>query len=194
MSNGRIRKKAEEMAGYGYSRQHMYDALVMEHPEVERKRIAQVVRYVPSEAMRSRYAPFQQGLLAAIGLTALLHLAERWTDVSTDWRSSFAMIQALPIASIFLGVALFRWRGEALPWLAFVNAMAAFGLASELNDLLKGEPAWYTFLSRILALVIALLAWHLYHKVFGKPEKIKDPLGHAPPTYLFPQEPGLYKM
>ena len=189
-----LRKKAEELVGFGYSRQHMYDVLTMEHPEVKRKRIAHVVRYVPSEVVRAKYAAIQQGLLAAIGITVLLHLAERWGGVPGDWRPNFAVVGAIPFASIFLGLGLLRWRGEALPWLVFVNAFSGLGILRDLNELLTGVPSWYSLMNHALALVIAVLAWYLYRNAFSKPEEIRDPLGHAPVSHLFPPEPVMYRM
>lgn len=194
MSIKALRRKAEELAGHGYSRQHMYDVLTMEHPDVKRKRIAHVVRYVPSQVVRTTYAAVQQGLLVAIGITILLHLADRWSGVQDDWRPNMALIGALPFASIFLGLALFRWRGEVLPWLLFVNAVSGLGVIRDLNELFKGVPDWSSMLNHTLALVIAMLAWYLHQKAFGKPEQIRDPLGHAPVSHLFPPEPGMYRM
>jgi len=194
MSIKALRRKAEELVGFGYSRQHMYDVLTMEHPEVKRKRVAHVVRYVPSQVVRMKYATIQQGLLAAIGVTVLVHLAGKWTGDSGDWRSSFAMVGALPFASIFLGLGLLRWRGEALPWLVFVNAFSGLGIIRDLNELLNGTPNWSSMLNHGLAVAIAMLAWYLHQKAFGKPEQIRDPLGHAPVSHLFPPEPGMYRM
>ena len=194
MSTKRIRAKADELVGYGYSRQHLYDTLVLEFPDATPERVAGVVRYVPSEAARAEYAAVHQGMLLVIGLTALMHLVDRWAGMASGADTILSLLRALPFASLFLGVALFRWRGEVLPLLVVVNGAGALGLFGDVGELMIGALPWTSLVMHGLALATALLAWHLYRKVFGKAEAITDPTGIKPTTYLFPPEPGIHRI
>jgi len=72
MNKKRIRKEAEERISIGYTRQHVFEELMLEYPEEKPKAIADLVRFVPSIAAREHYKVYQHGLMAVIvGYAAL---------------------------------------------------------------------------------------------------------------------------
>lgn len=189
-----IRRKVEERIGFGYTRQHVFDELVLEHPEEKRKKIAEVVRYVPSLVARERYKVYQQGLLAAIVAYAVLQLARPLLDGEFNEVGTFKFVRLLPFATIFMGIAVYRWRGEVLPWLTFMNAFSVFPLLNDLGELAKGSVDPWEFARHFLSLTIAALAWYLTSRMYPKYKEEKDPLGQMPPRIVFPPEPGMSMM
>jgi hypothetical protein len=194
MKKDRIRKLAEERIAMGYSRQHIQDELVMMHPEAKPKRIAEVLRYLAPEATRVHFRTYQQLLLAAVILTGALAFGQAVDSALAEELKPWRWFRVIPIATLILGYALYKWRGESLWWLAILNGSAALGSTSALNDLLNGEPDPWTLSHKAMNLLICILAGHLAYRAFPKYEVDKDPLGVAPPRYVFPPEPGLAMM
>lgn len=194
MDMKRIRKQAEERFGFGYTRQHVFDELMLEYPGAKQKKIAEVVRYIPSIAARERYKAYHQGLLAAIVAYAILQLARPLLDGEFDGPGTMKYFRLLPIATIFLGIAVYRWRGEVLPWLAFMNGISVFALMSDLKALAGGSVDPWEFARHVLSVTIAALAWYLLSKMYSKYTEEKDPLGQMPPRIVFPPEPGMSMM
>jgi len=194
MDRKSIRKQAEERIGLGYTRQHVFDELMLEHPGEKPKKIAEVVRYIPSLAAREHYGTYQQGLLAAIIAFAVLQLARPVLDGEFNGAGAFTLIRLLPFATIFLGIAVYRWRGEVLPWLAFINGMTVFTLMNDLSELAKGSVDPWEFSRHGLSVLIAALAWYLSANMYPKYKEEKDPLGQMPPRIVFPPEPGMSMM
>lgn len=194
MNAKKIRERAEERAGYGYSRQHIFDELVMEHPEEKPERIAKVVRYVPSLAAREHFKTYHQGLLACVIGYALLQVLRPFmvgeAEVETSWRT----FRVLPFATIFLGIAVYRYRGEVLQWLAFINGLQVFALLADLKEFTTGRIDAWSFAQHALCVAIAALAAYLAWRMYPNYTKEKDPLGNRPPRIVFPSEPGMYRM
>ncbi len=194
MDTKRIRKQAEERIGFGYARQHVFDELMLENPQAKPKKIAEVVRYIPSLAARERYKVHHQGLLAAIVAYAALQLARPLLDGDFDKAGTFEFFRLLPFATIFLGVAVYRWRGEMLPWLAFMNAFSVFPIMNDFGELAKGTVDPWEFARHLLSVTIAALALYLSSYMYPKYTEEKDPLGQMPPRIVFPPEPGMSMM
>ena len=76
MGKREIRKAVEAKIDLGYSRQHAFDEMRLEQPELGLKRLADVVRYVPSLAARQKYRVEQGALLAAIAASAVLQFGQ----------------------------------------------------------------------------------------------------------------------
>lgn len=193
MNARKIRELAEERAGFGYSRQHIFDELTMQYPGEKPEQLAKVVRYVPSEAARSHFKSYHQALLACIIGYGVLQLIRPLLAGEFD-SGSWTSFRLMPFATIFLGIAVFRYRGEVLPWLAFINGLTAFAVLNDLSELAKGSVDPWEFGQHLLSLAIAGLAWYLSVHMYPKYTVDKDPLGNAPPRILFPPEPGMYRM
>ncbi|HQW06920.1 MAG: hypothetical protein IPH05_07225 [Flavobacteriales bacterium] len=194
MKKDRIRKLAEERIALGYSRQHIQDELVLMHPEAKPKRIAEVLRYLAPEATRSQFRSYQQALLALVVLTGAMELAAAVVQGSGEGIRTWRWIRVVPFAALFLGYALYKWRGESLQWLAILNGFAALGLIGSIRELFAGEAEPWTLASGLMSLAICILASYLAAKAFPKYEVLKDPVGGAPPRYLFPPENGMRMM
>ncbi|MBL7951673.1 MAG: hypothetical protein JNM62_08130 [Flavobacteriales bacterium] len=188
-----IRERAEERASFGYSRQHIFDELVMELPEEKPEKIAKVVRYVPSLAAREHFKSYHQALLACIIAFALLQLLRPFVAGEVKMESSWRMLRVLPFATIFLGIAVYRYRGEGLQWLAFINGLTLFAVLNDLSELAKGSVDPWEFGRHLLSISIAGLAWFLSARMYPDYTKEKDPLGMQP-RIVFPPEPGMYRM
>lgn len=189
-----LRRRAEELAGYGYSRQHVFETLRLEHPEVKPTKVADLVRYIPSLAAREHFKPYHQALLACIIGFALLQLLKPLiadeVELDTNWRT----LRLFPIATIFLGIAVYRYRGEVLQWLAFINGIQVFALIADLNELTNGRVEPWSFAQHALCVAIAALAAYLLVKMYPKYRSEKDPLGNMPARVVFPPEPGMHMM
>lgn len=194
MNAKKIRERAEERASFGYSRQHIYDELMMELPDEKPEKIAKVVRYVPSLAAREHFKSYHQGLLVCIIAFALLQLLRPFVaddvEVVTSWRT----FRLLPFATIFLGIAVYRYRGETLQWLAFINGLQVFALFGDLTDLSTGRVDGWNMAQHGLCVAIAALAAYLAWRMYPNYQKEKDPLENMRPRIVFPPEPGMYRM
>jgi hypothetical protein len=192
-----IRRVAEEHISHGFSRQHVFDLLISELPGERPERIAKVVRFIPSLAARSHYREPQQALLLAIVASGVLELVRSVLDGDLDdMRMSrlVAMLFVVPFATVFLGFAVYRWRGEVYRWLAWVNALSVLLLPADLKAILSGDADPWQLASRVLSLAIAGLAFHLSVRLFPKYEVVKDPVKGVPPRIVFPPEPGMMAM
>lgn len=178
----------------GYSRQHIQDELVMMHPEAKPKRIAEVLRYLAPETTRVHFRTYQQGLLAIVVLAGALELARALDGFLGADIKPWRLFSVIPFATLILGHALYKWRGESLYWLAILNGFGALGLISAVQDLVAGEPEPWVLSRKLMSLAICILASYLANKAFPKYAVQKDHLGAAPPRYVFPSEPGVAMM
>lgn len=194
MDRKRIRKEAEERISYGFSRQHVYDELALQYPEVKPKKLAEVVRYIPSLAAREHYKQAQQALLYAVIATGVVSLLKPILSGEFNELALGKVIRFAPIATIFLGFSVYRWRGEVYQWLGFVNLMSSLGLLAGMSSIMSGEADPWSLINGGLALAICVLAFHLHRDLFPKYTEEKDPLGNMRPRIVFPPEPGMYRM
>lgn len=191
MGSEQLRKEVEERIGFGYTRQHVFDELVLAHPEVKPKKIADLVRYVPSLAARMHYRTQQQALLVCIGASTGLEVVRAFDDETLADMSAFRLIRLLPLATLFLGVAVYRWRGEVYQWLGMVNLIGGLHFLSDLAELFGGSVDTGRTIADGLSLAICVLAWYLGHYLFPKYSMDKDPLGRMKDRAVFPPEPGV---
>lgn len=192
MKSGHIRKLVEERISFGYSRQHVFDEMRLLHPEVHAKKIAQVVRYVPSEAAREHFKVPHHGLLAAVVVFGALQVLRPFVEGKFNDASAWQAFRFMPIATVFLGYAVYRWRGEVLTWLAILNGFSVFGLLRDLSALLQGEVEPWGFARRALSVTIAALAAYLAVRMYPKYKEERDASGQV--HFVFAPEPGMRMM
>lgn len=188
MSKKKIRTKAEEMLGYGMSKQQVYDLLVLEFPEAKPKKIAEMLRYRPTLWSKERFRNLHLTLLGIIALSALLRMVPAVLQDTIRWDMPTAYLSLVPIATLLLGYSLFVWQGEVFEWVGWGNVLGAFGLLGSLKDLDMQDADLGALLMKVLSIAIGAIALYLARKVFQKPQVVKDPFGQAPPRYVFPAE------
>lgn len=189
MDKKRIRQQAEERIGYGYTRQHVFDELMLERPAEKPQRVADIVRNVPSLMARQAYRGHHQLLLLAVAVGAALQIARPVLEGAMDKPSASKWVGLVPLASIFLGIGVYRWRGETFQWLALVNIWGALGLMGKLDDLVRGDLDGWTAARYALTLTVAGLGLFLWKRVF--PKYTVQTVGGAQ-RIVFPPEPGMH--
>lgn len=182
-----VRAKAKEYLGFGMPKQAVFDALVVEHPEVKPKRIAEVLRYMPTEWAKERYGAMHRALLGLITLSAVLRLAGPLWQNTIRWDMPTAYLSLVPIASLLVGWSIYRWQGQVFEWVGWGNVFGATGLISALGALAQGNGDLKVIVASALTAGIGALALYLAHMVFTKPKVEKDPLG-GPERFVFPVE------
>ncbi|MBL7963750.1 MAG: hypothetical protein JNM31_07875 [Flavobacteriales bacterium] len=187
MSSKAIKRKAEEHLGYGLPKQQAFDLLMAEFPEAKPKKVAEVLRYMPTQWARQRYRALHLALLALIAASALLRVAGPMWQNAIRWDMPSAYLSLVPIASLLVGWSIYRWQGQVFEWVGWGNVFGATGLVSALGALVKGNGDPKTILASALTAGIGALALYLAHKVFAKPKVEKDPLG-GPDRVVFPEE------
>jgi len=98
-----------------------------------------------------------------------------------------AYLSLVPIATLLLGYSLFVWQGQVFEWVGWGNVVGASGLQSELREVGMQEADLGALVIKLFSIAMGALSLYLARKVFAKPEELKDPLGQAPPRYLFPK-------
>lgn len=187
MRHTAIKRKAEELLGFGMPKQAVFDTLVMEHPEVKPKRIAEALRYLPTAWAKERYRTPHLALLGLIALSAVLRIAGPIWHGTIRWDMPTAYLSLVPIASLLVGWSLYRWQGEVFEWVGWGNLAGGWGLMSGLSALVKGHGEPKAFAADVLSAAIGALTLYLAHRVFAKPKVEKDPLG-GPDRVVFPEE------
>lgn len=177
MSNKAIKAKAEELLSFGIPKQQVFDNLLLQFPEARPKKVAEVVRYLPSLLARERYRTFHHTLLGLIAASALLRLARPLMQGAINMDQATAYLSLVPIATLLMGYSLYRWQGEVFGWVGWGNALGAFGLLNDLSHFVKDGGDLWTLSGRILSVSIGAVALSLAHRVFAKPKTEKDPLG-----------------
>lgn len=187
MEKRKIEEQADELLGFGFAHQQVYEQLRLEHPELKPKKIAEVLANRPSAEARRRFAKLHLALLVLIALNAVVKLAQSWDPQVLSRGFSYGWISLVPIATVLVGYGLYRWKGELFGWIGWVNLASGLSLIGQLRHLADGRmDPWALSLSAI-ALAIGLITIYLSRKAFPQYEKVKDPLG-GPSTYLFQQE------
>lgn len=182
-----IRTKAEELLSFGIPKQQVFDHLLLEFPEAKPKKVAEVVRYLPSLQARERYGSVHRGLLITIALSAVLRVAHPLLDPHYDWASGLKYVSLIPIATLLVGWTILRWQGQVFEWVGWGNVFSGTTLLSALGALAKGEGDPWLIAGCALTALIGALALYLAHVVFAKPKVEMDPLSGVK-RYRFPAE------
>jgi len=188
MSNKAIQRKADELLGYGMSKQQVFDNLMLEFPEAKPKKVAELLRYRPTLWSRERYRGMQLALLALIALSALLRVMGPVLQGTIRMDMPTTYLTLVPIASLLLGYSMYRWQGEVFEWVGWGNALGAFGLVEEIRHFDMEATDLGDFSMKLMSVAIGALSLYLARKVFAKPDLLKDPMGSASPRYVFPEE------
>jgi len=188
MRNARIRKEALERIGYGYTRQMVFDELAMAHPEVKPKKIADVVRFLPTHEARQHYRGQHQLLLVVIVLYGLLRVLPPLLHPDFSWELSYRLVSLAPIATLMVGYSIYRWQGQVFAWVGWGNLFSGFGIIAGLSALVQGEGDRMELALNALSFTTGVLALYLYFRVFSKYRMEKDPLGVIPPRAVFPMD------
>ncbi|MBK9176951.1 MAG: hypothetical protein IPM46_11595 [Flavobacteriales bacterium] len=184
-----IRNKAKELLGFGIPKQAVFDTLVIEHPEAKLKKIAELLRYMPTLWSKERYRGMHLALLGLIAVSALLRVLGPVWQNAIRWDMPTAYLSLVPIASLLVGWSIYVWQGQVFEWVGWGNVFGATGLISALGAMAKGQGDAGLILANALTAGIGALALYLAHQVFAKPKVVKDPSG-GPDRFVFPAEYG----
>ena len=176
MSNKAIRTKAEELLYFGIPKQQVFDNLLLQFPEAKPKKVAKVVRYLPSLLARERYRTLHLILLGLIAASALLRIARPLMHGTIGMDQATAYLSLVPIATVLMGYSLYRWQGQVFEWVGWGNMVGAFGLLNDLSHFVKDGGDLWTLSGRLLSVSIGGVALYLAHRVFTKPKMEKDPM------------------
>ena len=189
MSTKVIKQKAAELLGYGIPKQEATDLLLAEFPEARPKKVAEIVRYMPTQHARERYRMLHLALLGVIIASAALRILRPVLNEAIRWDMPTAYLSLVPIATLLVGYSIYRWQGQVFEWVGWGNALGAFGLLNDLGELMKDDGDLWTLTGRFLSVSIGGVALYLAHKVFAKPRSVTDP-GTGTKTYVFdPEDP-----
>lgn len=188
MSNKKMRTKAEELLGFGMTKQQVYDVLLLEFPEAKPKKVAELLRYRPTQRSKERFRELHLVLLGLIALSALLRMVPAVMQDAIRWDMPTAYLSLVPIATLLLGYSIFVWQGEVFEWVGWGNVLGAVGLLSALKDIDMQDADLGVVLMKVLSIAIGAVSLYLARKVFAKPKVVKDPLGQGPARFVFPVE------
>ena len=185
MKHAELQKLVDEQIAHGFGRQQVFDTLAALRPDIPVKKLAKAVRYTAPLHTRTHYQGTQRALLALIVLNAALAFAMRWAV--TTHRPGIAGLVFLSFATVLLAVAVHRWQGASIRWLALANLWSAIPVLNELRTGEVHEPLMLA--SRMLSILIGAVAWYLAVKVYPRPTE-EPSLPGTPPLVRFAPEPG----
>lgn len=187
MGQTAIRKKADELLGYGYTKQRVVDLVLMEHPQEKPRKVAEVVRYRPTMLARERYRDLHTALLITIALYGALRVLKPIIE-GVDWSSSYRLLSLAPIATILLAWSVYRWQGQVFGWVGWVNIIGITSLPSAIKETVAGDGDPWKLAFSAFSVCIGGMALYMAYRVFPRFKEEKDPLGASPPRYVFPEE------
>jgi hypothetical protein len=167
----------------------MFEELVLEHPEVKPRKIADTVRFVPSLAARTQYQAYHQALLWAIAAYAVLQLVDALHSERSGAPFHLGLLRTLPLATVLLAYSVFNHRGRVYQWLIIVNIGSVIGTLGLVPDIIQGDVGPWTVARRLVTVAICALAWFLHLRMVPKYTVLKDATGTS--RFLFPPEPGV---
>jgi len=182
-----IRTKAREYLGFGMPKQAVFDTLVLEHPEAKPKKIAELIRHMPSEQARERYRNLHLTLLGIIAASAALRVLRPLLQDAIQLDQATAYLSLVPIATLLVGWSIYRWQGQVFGWVGWGNLFSATSLLGALGEAAKGHGDPWTITGSALSVAIGALSLYLARSAFAKPKEEKDPLGGRE-RYVFPAE------
>ena len=172
-----LKQEVEELLDVGYSHQQAFDQLVLQHPEVKPKKIAELLRHRPSRAAKERYKALHQILLALVVISAALRIWTAFGHRTIDMEHAWRLIGLVPFATLFMAYALYNWDGQHFQWVGWMNILGAAGVFRSLSRLTEGSVLSMGEAGGILAVAIGALALYLHSKAFPKYSFQKDPMG-----------------
>ncbi len=170
----------------GYDRQHVYDEMCLEQPDLAGKKLADAVRWTPPLAARQHYRTEHTALLAAIAANVLLPLLHGQADSGLPSFYGPGFFTVLPFATIGLGIALARYRLQVLPWLIFFTMV---GLVSGLSHYEDMVVDGWALAKTAIAITIAALSIYLQNMLAPKYTMDRQ---FSPPRPVFPPEEGAH--
>lgn len=185
--NKAIRNKAKELLGFGMPKQAVFDTMVLEHPEAKPRKIAELLRYMPTQRAREKFRNAHLALLGIIAASAVLRVLRSLMEKDIQFDQSTAYLSLVPIATLLVGWSLYRWQGQVFEWVGWGNLLSATTLLKALSAAAKGDGDAWTITLSALSVGIGALALYLARSAFAKPKEEKDPLG-GPVRYVFPVE------
>jgi hypothetical protein len=182
MSNKIIKRKAEELLGYGMPKQQVFDSLMVEHPEAKLKKVAEILRYMPTLQARERYRNLHIALMVVIVVSAVLRVLRPVLENAIRMDQATAYVSLVPIATILVGWTIYRWQGQVLMWVGWANIASLGTFVKNSAVFARGDAdAWYiafTALPVLIGALSLLLVWLAFpgYKVekdsLGGPERV----------------------
>ena len=182
-----IKRKAEEHLSYGLPKQQTYDLLMAEFPEAKPKKVAELLRYMPSQDARERFGAIHRWLLITIALSAVLRIVHPLLDADYDWGKGFKYVSLVPIATVLVGWSIYRWQGQVLMWVGWGNVASLGTFVKHSNIFARGDADPWFIAFTALPVVIGVLALLLVWLAFPGYKVEKDPLG-GPERVVFKED------
>lgn len=171
------REQIDELLDLGYSHQQAFEQLVVQYPEDKPKRIARMLEHRPSKAAKERYRTLHQVLLGLVALSTLLRVWASFSARSVDMEHAWRLFSLVPVATLFMAYALYRWDGEHFKWVGWLNIFGGMGVLSVLSKVMAGGALSLGEVGGLVALAIGILALYLHGRAFPKYIFHKDPMG-----------------
>jgi hypothetical protein len=187
MSNKAIRTKAEELLSFGVPKQQVFDNLLLQFPEAKPKKVAEVVRYLPSLYARERFGAVHRALLITIALSAVLRIVHPLLDPHYDWAIGLKYVSLVPIATVLVGWTIYRWQGQVLSWVGWGNLATAGSLVKQIGKFAAGEVDVWNVAFAAMPVLIGVLALVLVRGAFPGFKVEKDPMG-GPDRIMFRED------
>jgi hypothetical protein len=187
MSNKAIRTKAEELLSFGVPKQQVFDNLLLQFPEAKPRKVAEVVRYMPSLQARERYGAIHRALLITIALSAVLRIVHPLLDPDYDWAKGFKYVSLVPVATVLVGWTIYRWQGQVLSWVGWGNLATSGSLVKQVTKFAGGEVDAWNVAFAAMPVLIGVLALVLVYGAFPRFKVDKDPMG-GPDRILFRED------
>ena len=191
MSSKALRRQADELLRQGWSRQQAFDMLQADDPRVKPKRLAEILRNLPTLLDRERYQSTLNLLLSVMVLYAVLSVVHEFQGREFRWMGNKRFLMLVPVATILLGWSVYRWRGQVFRWVGWVNVLGAVSLIGAYSALFRGAGDHWRVVLDTLSVIIGGLALYLAFKVFPKYDVVRD--DHAGPQYEFPEEGRFFR-
>lgn len=189
MAGNKIGEQAVELLSLGLSKQQVFDQLHAEHPEQRPKKLAELLRYMPTQQARERYRDLQRLLLALIVLSVVLRIGHSVGNGDVHWERGYPLISLVPFASILFGWGVYHWHGQHFGWVGWINVLGAISLLSRVRHLAGGAPITWPLGADLLSGAIGALSLYLFIKVFPDYRTAKDPITGIKYHAFPPEEP-----
>lgn len=177
MASKKLKDEVQELLDFGFSHQQAFDQLVLQHPEVKPKKIAELLRHRPSLAAKQRYRTMHQVLLALVAISAALRLWAALDGREFDAAHAWRVVGLVPFATLFMAYALYHWDGQHFQWVGWMNLLGAAGALRMVSHVIAGDSFTLGEFGSLISVAIGALALYLHSKAFPKYSFHKDPTG-----------------